>query len=92
VIGQALLYGSPVIYPITLPALPETLKQILLINPLTPIFEQARAWVIDPTAPSAVAAAGGFVHLIPAIAVFLATCAGGVWVFRREAPRIAELL
>lgn len=92
VLGQALFYGSPVIYPITLPALPETLKQVLLINPLTPILEQARVWVIDPTAPGAVDAAGGIVHLIPAMAVFVAVCVAGVWVFRREAPRIAELL
>jgi ABC-2 type transport system permease protein len=92
VFAQALFYGSPVIYPITLPQLPHTLKQILLINPLTPILEQARAWVIDPSAPGAVAAAGGVVHLIPAAAVFLGVCLAGVWVFRREAPRIAELL
>jgi hypothetical protein len=35
-------------------------------------------------------AAGGWVHLLPALAIFLAVCAFGVWIFNREAPRIAE--
>jgi hypothetical protein len=30
--------------------------------------------------------------MLPAVAVFLAICALGVWVFKREAPKIAELL
>jgi ABC-2 type transport system permease protein len=92
VIAQALFYGSPVIYPIDLPSIPPKLHTVLLINPLTPILEQARHWIIDPSAPGAVAAAGGWVHLIPALGVFLAVCILGAWFFRREAPRIAELL
>jgi ABC-2 type transport system permease protein len=92
VIAQALFYGSPVIYPIDLEGLPTTLRNLLLVNPLTPILEQARHWVIDPEAPGAVAAAGGWLHMLPAITVFVVVCVLGVWVFRREAPRIAELL
>jgi ABC-2 type transport system permease protein len=92
VFSQALFYATPVIYPITYEGLPHTLKQLLLINPLTPILEQARAWMIDPSAPGAISAAGGIVHLLPAAAVFIVVCVGGVLVFRREAPKIAELL
>jgi ABC-2 type transport system permease protein len=92
VLSTALFYGTPVLYPITVSELPHSLKTILLINPLTPIFEQARAWIIDPTAPGAIAAAGGIVHLIPAAIIFVVACVAGIWVFRREAPRIAELL
>jgi ABC-2 type transport system permease protein len=92
VLATALFYGTPVLYPITVAELPQTLRQILLINPLTPIFEQARAWIIDPTAPGAVEAAGGWLHMIPAAVVFVTVCVLGVWVFRREAPKIAELL
>jgi ABC-2 type transport system permease protein len=92
VLATALFYGTPVLYPITVENLPHTLRQILLINPLTPILEQARAWVIDPSAPGAVTAAGGWLHLIPAAVIFVVVCAAGVWVFRREAPKIAELL
>jgi ABC-2 type transport system permease protein len=92
VLSTVLLYGSPVIYPITLAALPPTVKDILLLNPLTLILEQARAWIVEPEAPGAVAAAGGWLHVMPAAAIFLAVCILGVWVFRREAPKIAELL
>ena len=64
VVAQALFYGSPIIYPIDLEA-SGTLRPILLINPLTPILEQARHWVIDPTAPGAVSAAGSWLHMLP---------------------------
>lgn len=92
VIAQALFYGSPVLYPIDLPGIPQALHDVLLINPLTPILEQARYWVIDPSAPSAVEAAGGWLHLLPAAAIFVALCVAGAWVFNREAPKIAEQL
>ncbi|MCB0871237.1 MAG: ABC transporter permease [Solirubrobacterales bacterium] len=84
----ALFYATPVLYPLEI--VPEQYVKWIMINPLTPIFEQARHWVIDPSAPGAVAAAGGWIHLLPAIAVFIGTCLLAVWVFRREAPRIAE--
>ncbi|HEX6602153.1 MAG TPA: ABC transporter permease [Solirubrobacterales bacterium] len=85
-----LFYGTPILYPIE--AVPSEFRHALLWNPLAAIFEQSRAWIIDPSAPGAVSAAGGWDGLIPAIAIFLAVCAAGVWVFRREAPRIAEAL
>lgn len=91
VLATVLLYATPLIYPLDIIG-PSFLREVLLINPLTLIFEQARAWIIDPNAPSAVAAAGGWLHMLPATAVYIAVCVAGVWVFRREAPRIAELL
>jgi ABC-2 type transport system permease protein len=92
VLATALFYGSPVLYTIDAAQIPHTLHSVLLINPLTPILEQARVWMIDPSAPGAVSAAGGIVHLLPAAAIYLVVCVLGVWVFRREAPRIAEQL
>ena len=62
-----------------------------MLSPLGVIFEQVRVWVLnEPDAPSAAQAAGGAVHLIPAAAIYVAVCVFAVWVFRREAPRIAE--
>jgi len=90
VVAQALFYATPVIYPIE--KVPDTYRDLILLNPLTPLFEQARKWVIDSDAPGAVSAAGGWTHLIPAIAIFLGTCALAAWYFNREAPRIAEEL
>lgn len=90
VAASALFYATPVIYPIEI--VPDRYRDLIMLNPLTPLFEQARKWVIDPDAPGAVAAAGGWTHLLPSIGIFLATCALGAWYFNREAPRIAEEL
>lgn len=90
VLVTVLFYATPVLYP--LEVVPPEYIDFILINPLTPIFEQARHWVIDPSSPGAIEAAGGLVHLLPAIAIYIGTCLAAVWVFRREAPRIAEEL
>jgi ABC-2 type transport system permease protein len=90
VIASALFYATPVIYPIE--SIPERYRDLIMLNPLTAIFEQARKWIIDPSAPGAVSAAGGWTHLLPGAAIFLGACAIGAWYFNREAPRIAEQL
>lgn len=91
VMATVLLYGSPVIYPIDILE-PSFLKDVLLANPFTLILEQARAWIIDPEAPSAVEVAGGWLNMLPAAAIYVTVCILGVWVFKREAPKIAERL
>jgi ABC-2 type transport system permease protein len=90
VVSQALFYATPVLY--TLDIVPQRFHWVILLNPLTPIFLQARNWIIDPSAPGAVAAAGGALKLLPAAAIFVAICVLAVWVFKREAPRMAEEL
>jgi ABC-2 type transport system permease protein len=88
VVGTVLLYGSPILYPFE--NAPHKLQTALLFNPLTPILAQARHWIIEPDAPSAVAAMGGWGRASISVVVFALVCAAGVWIFRREAPRIAE--
>jgi ABC-2 type transport system permease protein len=90
VLATALFYGTPVLY--TIDVVPHQFRQILLLNPLAPIFDQARKWIIDPGAPGAVAAAGSWLKLLPSVAIFIGVCVLAVWVFNREAPRIAEEL
>jgi ABC-2 type transport system permease protein len=90
VLTSVLFYGSPVLYPIEI--VPDQYQELLMVNPLAPIFEQIRVWVIDPSAPTAVDAAGGWLGLLPAAAIFVALCVLGAWVFGRAAPRIAEEL
>lgn len=90
VFATVLFYATPVLYP--LEAVPKTLRDLIETNPLSPMFELARQWMIDPTAPGPVASAGGIAHLLPAAAIYVAVCGYAVWVFRREAPRIAEQL
>jgi ABC-2 type transport system permease protein len=86
----ALFYATPVLYPIDVVS--GTLRDIIALNPLAPIFELARKWVIDPAAPGPVAAAdGSLLWLVPAV-VYITLCGLSVFVFNREAPRIAEEL
>jgi ABC-2 type transport system permease protein len=87
---QALFYATPVIY--TLNIVPERFHWIILLNPLTPIFLAAREWIIDPSAPGAVDAAGGLPRLLGALAMFVAVCVVSIWAFAREAPKMAEEL
>jgi len=90
VVATALNYATPVIYPLEF--VQGTLKHLLMANPLTPIFQQAHVWMIDSHAEGVWAAAGGPLPLIAAGLIYVAVCILGVWVFNREAPRIAEQL
>ncbi len=90
VAATTLFYATPVLYPPDL--VPETLREIIQINPLAPIFELGRTWIIDPAAPGPVEIAGGASGLLPAFGLYVLTCALAVWLFNREAPRIAEQL
>jgi ABC-2 type transport system permease protein len=94
VLVTALFYATPVLFPFDFAkARSHTLGTLIGLNPLTPVFELARRWIIDPSAPlPGSARAGGTGPLIVAVALFVVICAAGVWVFRREAPRIAEQL
>ena len=90
VLSSVLFYATPVLYSIEI--VPEKLRDVLLVNPLTPLFELARTWVIDPGAAGPVAAAGGWSGLIAPMAIYAGLCVLAVWLFSREAPRIAEEL
>jgi len=90
VAAAALFYGTPILYPFEI--VPPQFREILALNPLTPVFAQAREWIIDPTAPGAVATVGGWGHLVPPVVIAVAICVVAVWVFNREAPRVAEEL
>jgi len=93
VLAQMLFYATPILYPLGKPGLDDpSIEEILMLNPLAAIFEQIRVWMLEPNAPSAVEAAGGALHLLPAVAIFVAICVYGAWVFNRDAPRIAEEL
>ncbi len=90
VFAQVLFYATPILYPITA-FHDSTYERLLMINPLAVIFEQVRVWILaEPEAPTAAAAAGGALHLLPAAAIYVGVCVFGVWIFNRDAPRIAE--
>ena len=102
VAAQVLFYATPILYPVTAftkkvpgaeAATQNTKEHLLMLNPVAVIFEQVRVWVLqEPKAPTAAEAAGGAAHLIPAALIFLGVCAFAVWIFNREAPKVAENL
>jgi ABC-2 type transport system permease protein len=90
VASTALFYATPVLYPLEI--ITGDLGRLLALNPLSPLFELARKWVIDPGAPGPADAAGGAAWLLVPAAAYVLVCVLAVWVFNREAPRIAEEL
>ncbi len=94
VFATALFYATPILYPFERVAgASHTLAKLIELNPFTSILQLSRRWLIDPKAPyPGSAAAGGMSHLLVQIAITVAVCVLAVWVFRREAPRIAEEL
>jgi ABC-2 type transport system permease protein len=88
VVLQMLFYASPVIY--VAATLPDGIEREAMANPLAAVLTQVRHALIDPTAPTAADAIGGDLRLLIPLAVVVVVFALGVWVFMREAPRIAE--
>jgi ABC-2 type transport system permease protein len=89
--AQVLFYATPILYPLGLEGfLSTSVENLLMLNPLAVIFEQVRVWVLEPSAPTAAEAAGGAVRLLPALAIYVGVCLFAAWIFKREAPRIAE--
>jgi ABC-2 type transport system permease protein len=86
VFSTALFYATPVLYP--LQKVHGTIGQLIAFNPFTPLFELARRWVIDPHAPIE----GGALNILVPSAIYVGACVFAVWIFDREAPRIAEAL
>lgn len=90
VFSTALFYATPVLYPLEFVS--PALRDVISLNPLSPLFELARKWVIDPHSPGPAAVSGGVLRLLVPVAIAAIVCVASVWVLRREAPRIAEEL
>ena len=90
VITQALFYASPVLYVTTL--VPECCQRPYVAQPIAAILTEMRHAVVDSGAPDIVESIGGAGRLLIPLAVILAAFVLGLWMFNREAPRIAEHL
>jgi ABC-2 type transport system permease protein len=90
VVSQMLFYASPVLYVTTL--VPEDYQQAYMMSPLAAVLSQMRHAIVDTGAPSAAALAGGAAWLLVPAGIVLGLFALGLWVFSREAPKIAENL
>jgi ABC-2 type transport system permease protein len=90
VASTLLFYGSPVLY--TVESVPEGARDWFLVNPLAAILETARVWMVDASAPTVAEIGGSALTWLPPLALLLAVLAVGLWLFSREAPRVAEEL
>jgi ABC-2 type transport system permease protein len=90
VLSTALFYATPVLYPYEF--VPDEYREFLALNPLTPLFIEARKLVVDPNAPDAVQAVGGWGNFLLSVAIAVGICVIAAWYFNREAPRVAEEL
>ena len=93
VILQASFYATPILWPVER-AIEEsqTLASVIMLNPLAVLTQSTRHLLLGPGVPSAAEAIGDpFLLLIPA-AIYLVLVVSGVVLFRRVAPRAAEML
>lgn len=90
VISRILFYGTPILY--TVENIPASVRPIVMMNPLSPIFVVVRKAVTNPADLTAVQAAGGWGRLMIPILLAVFICVFSFWYFVREAPDAAEAL
>jgi len=88
---QLLFWGTPIIYVIET-VHSKQVRELMMLNPLAVIIEQARHALIDPSAPSAAAAIGGSVRLLIPLAIVAGLLGLSLEIYRRTSSRLAELL
>jgi ABC-2 type transport system permease protein len=94
VTAQMLFYFTPILWALSrLHASQHLLKHAVVSSPLGAIQVQMYKAFINPSAPSAFQAVGGGIlrPLVP-LGLIVAIFGLGLWLFNREAPRIAENL
>ncbi len=87
VFSTALFYATPVIYTYEKHD-HGTIGTLIGLNPLTPLLGFARRWIITPGAPIGGTSALVVIWILTPILL----CLLAIWIFKREAPRIAEAL
>src|SRR5436190_18064304 len=87
VLLRLMFFLTPVFYPIDLA--PKGLQHPLMLNPLAEVTVQARHVLLDPSAPTALEAAGPFVFAA-SLALTAALVAAGVVLYNRQARTVAE--
>ncbi|HKJ36337.1 MAG TPA: ABC transporter permease [Solirubrobacterales bacterium] len=90
-VARVLFYASPVLFPIE--KIPEPFDVVMTaVNPLAPLIELARVVVIDPNAPGPLAVAGPLLGVLLPLSMIAFAAVFSLWIFKREAPRVAEAL
>lgn len=90
---QITFYSSLILVPYeTIRDKSEVLASALLANPLAAVLQESRHLAIDPSYVTTSQAIGATPRLLIPLAIVVGSFWLGVWVFGREAPRIAEEL
>jgi len=87
---QVLFYVSAIFYVVA--SLPNAVERLTLVNPVAVVLTQARHALLDESAPSAAEAAGGYLYLLPSLAIVIAVLVLGLLAFARTTPWLAERL
>jgi ABC-type polysaccharide/polyol phosphate transport system ATPase subunit/ABC-type polysaccharide/polyol phosphate export permease len=87
VLVRLMFFLTPVFYPIELA--PENLQKVLMLNPLSVVTVESRRVLVDPSAPSALDAAGPAV-LAASMGVVVAVVVSGLLLYRKYGARVAE--
>ena len=90
VITQILFWGTPIIYVIE--TAPESVREVMMMNPLAAIIEQARHAVIDQSAPSAAESIGGTALLLIPLAIVALLLVASIALYRQAEGTLAERL
>jgi ABC-type polysaccharide/polyol phosphate export permease len=90
VVSRVLFYGTPILY--TVETIPASVRPIVMLNPLSPIFVTVRKAVTNPADPTFVQAAGGVGRAMIPIALGVLICVFSFIYFVRQAPAVAESL
>jgi ABC-2 type transport system permease protein len=90
--SQLLLFASPVVYPVSI--LPDWAQRIALMNPFVQVMQDIRYVMLGPVGPGETIADvfGSPAWRLAPIAIAIAVFSFALLLFRREAPRFAELV
>lgn len=83
-----LFFTAPIVYPVTI--LPNWARDIIAFNPFVQILQDTRRVIVGADA-EAVPLLGGYADHIAPLGVTALLLLVGLWLYRREAPRFAEL-
>ncbi|MCL4472811.1 MAG: ABC transporter permease [Actinobacteria bacterium] len=87
VAAQVLFYATPILYPLSL--VPESLGQIIMLNPLAQIIQDSRYVLITNETGTVFNTLSFPLNVVPYAMPFV-VFAAGYWIFQKEASKFAE--